>query len=149
MQVQSVSPQQPVSKKQSTAKKIAGVAGKTIVSAGVGLLAAGSKLSLSEAEKLKDVAYAVSDKENFTAYGKYVVETGNKILRECGHQPPKGTPAELVEKAYEKAETTFNTMWKPIKKTLLIASVATFAAISTASAIIKGVKAHKANAQDK
>lgn len=156
MQVQSVSPQQPVSKKQSTAKKIAGVAGKTVVSAGVGVLAGAKKLGKlpqAEQENLVHAFFAKSNKKAYTEFGQYVVEKGNQILKECGHQPPNGTPAELVEKAYERAISTYNTMGKSIgksvTKTMAVAAVATFAAISTASAIVKGIKAHKANAQDK
>lgn len=156
MQVQSVSSKQPVTQKTSTAKKIAGFAGKTVVSAGVGVLAGAKKLGKlpqAEQENLVHAFFAKSNKEAYTEFGKYVVEKGNQILKECGHQPPKGTPAELVEKAYERAISTYNTMGKSIgksvTKTMAVAVVATFAAISGASAIIKGVKAHKANAQDK
>lgn len=156
MQVQSVSSKQPVTQKTSVAKKIAGFAGKTVVSAGVGVLAGAKKigkLPQAEQENLVHAFLAKSNKKAYTEFGQYVVEKGNQILKECGHQPPNGTPAELVEKAYERAISTFNTvgksMGKSIAKTMAIASVATFATISTASAIVKGIKAHKANAQEK
>lgn len=151
MQVQSVSTKQPVSQKQSTAKKIAGVAGKAVLSAGVGVLASAGKVNKLPISELEDLSFAISAKMNKDAFiekGKQVIETGNKMLKEYGGQPPMEAPAELAEKAYERAISTFNTMGKSIAKTMAIASVATFATLSAASAIVKGIKAHKANTQE-